>query len=76
MEVGAKGKKMSEVGLRRPTERGVTATRSTTTCSSDGPIDATVTAGSNNTIGVELLDGQPHYHLVADGDTLVASVIC
>jgi hypothetical protein len=40
-------------------------------CTSNGPMKAT-SPDSSNTIGVELIDGQPHYHVVADGDTLVA----
>ncbi|PSQ83850.1 MAG: alpha-glucosidase, partial [Bacteroidetes bacterium QH_2_63_10] len=44
---------------------------SLTAYSSPAPMNATSPDGTI-TIGVELLDGQPHYHVVADGDTLVA----
>jgi len=45
---------------------------SLTACSSDAPMTVSSPDGAL-TIGVELQDGRPHYHVEADGDSLVAS---
>ena len=45
---------------------------SLTACSSDAPMTVSSPDGAL-TIGVELQDGRPHYHVEADGDSLVAT---
>ena len=41
-------------------------------CSSNGPTDVTSPDGSLR-IGMTLVDGRPHYHVTAEGDTVIAS---
>ncbi len=45
---------------------------SLTACSTDAPMTTTSPDGGL-TIGVELQDGRPYYHVAADGDSLVAA---